>query len=354
MMKFSDIVFFNKNAFPDIWDSFQRHLTYTQEQILKEVASEIDGGRKLKILAERRKSYYIKLQDPMIRFSIAFFDGGFDEVAKDVDAKFRREIYLNASDSKTEKRQIIYLNGIKPFLDKIQKKDFSNPRDLMEESQKFLGCIAEWHELEEPNDITISNAIEQTLRPPSQSSVTQAIANYFEIHTWQLLLQWLDEIIQHHLEGTPITSVRIGLGDKPKKCIPIHGNLNSHQITRAFDFLKEVKIFGQTLMEESDVEKLKEIGLCLPKSGAYQGEKFKISGKKGVFFNFFYELWHSHTFKLRRSNSKEEIALFLKTYFEEVANLSIESILAQMKKGKLKIFKSEIQDYIPPRSSLIG
>lgn len=350
-MNFSDIIGFLKNSYPNIWEPFHYHLKYSQEQILIEIESEIDGEQKLNILAEKRKYYFLKLQEPLVRFNIAFFDGGLDEVAKDVDAKFRREIYLNASDSKTEERQIIYLNGIKPFLDKIQKKDIKSLSEFFEENQKFIGYIAEWHGLEESKDITISNAIEQFSRPPSNPSVTQAIAGYFEIHTWQLLLQWLDETIQSF--GEVNLEERLKKDSNSKDWITIEGNLDRQQISRAFDFLNEVKVLGNTLMLKEDVKRLQEVGLKLPKGGLYLGEKFKLrefSGNKGLLFSFFHTLWYSHTIKLRRSSSKEEFAIYLKTYFEDVSNLPIESILAQMKKGRASIFKDGIQKYIPKRS----
>lgn len=106
------------------------------------------------------------------------------------------------------------------------------------------------------------------------------------------------------------------------------GNLTKPQIDKFLDFLCiEISDTEQPYLSKDDVINLKLIGLQLPKNGI-PVKKFTLNmtdNSKWVIYAYFFVLWKKHTFN-QKSGSKKKYALFLDTYFTNFSNTDASSL----------------------------
>jgi hypothetical protein len=128
---------------------------------------------------------------------------------------------------------------------------------------------------------------------------------------------------------------------------PIHGNLDTIQINRFFDFLSDMKNSERKpFLSAKEVSVLKKIGLKYKKDNWQPTFALDIKPKERFkIYSCFYSLWEKHS--PVKNAGKEEYALYLKSHFTNF-NLKTKSVQDALEKEQVSKVGFDINGYFKP------
>ncbi|MEZ4942148.1 MAG: hypothetical protein R3D58_14815 [Saprospiraceae bacterium] len=137
-------------------------------------------------------------------------------------------------------------------------------------------------------------------------------------------IRWVDETIDRlRNPGSEAQTTDSGASIEAFKALlieqelePIPGKLATGQIHRFFDFLHEQSGSSKKpFLPKSEVEKLKLIGLRLPKAASFHRFHLNLNNReKGIIYYCFYKLWECNT--EAKNSGREYYARFLQAWFD--------------------------------------
>ncbi|MCB0533332.1 MAG: hypothetical protein H6574_24880 [Lewinellaceae bacterium] len=167
-------------------------------------------------------------------------------------------------------------------------------------------------------------------------------------------IRWVDETIdrlrnpeseaQTTDSGASIDAFKALLLEQELEAIP--GKLTTGQIHRFFDFLHEQSGSSKKpFLPKSEVEKLKLIGLRLPKAAPFQRFHLNLNNReKGIIYYCFYKLWECNT--EAKNSGREYYARFLQAWFDNF-DVKPECMVIMLKEGKPSRMQFDLFNHRP-------